>query len=95
MSWLVKKLPHNKVMRYSAATVILLILAAITSAQFDMSSMQRLQYSPCMAINRPDVRKELKLTKDQAKQVDQIEKDMYGALRPKNGQNDPNSLAAP
>jgi len=70
-------------MRRLAILVIFLSLVAAAIAQFGMGQMLS---SPFMCMSRPDIRKELKLTKDQNKQVDAIVKDVMASAR---NQSDP------
>lgn len=72
----------------------ILLLATCALAQFGLSSMSKMQSSPAMALLRTDIKKELKLRKDQESQINQIEKDLSSAMSPTRG-NDPTSLSSP
>src|SRR4051812_7534957 len=70
---------HPRMKRVFGA-FILCLLAAVCLAQFDMTSMAQMQAMPMVALSRVDVRKELKLSKDQAVAMDKITKSLMGSM---------------
>ncbi len=63
-------------------SIAFLGIATSAHAQFDMvSGMMDMQYHPPAVLMRPEIRKELKLSKEQAKQLDEIQKEMANSAR--------------
>lgn len=75
-------------------TILVLVVGpAICLARFDMSALLLSQASPVMAIQRADAKKELKLTRDQEKQITAIVRDFQGSTGA-HAANDANSLTS-
>lgn len=66
-------------MRYVLLFLIVFALSSVALGQFDMSGLGHMQSQPSMALQRGDIRKELKLTRAQNSQIDMIEKEVSSA----------------
>lgn len=67
-------------MRATVAVLSFLLLIAAAFAQFDLD-MAQMSARPSIALMRDDIRKELKLRKDQNSAISQIQKEMNLAMR--------------
>lgn len=67
-------------MRSVLLFLVVFVLSSTAAAQFDIAAMGRMQCQPSVAIQRADIRKELKLTKQQNSEVQKIEKDVSAAV---------------
>ena len=79
-------------MRRVLATFLLCLGAIHCFAQFDMASMTLMQSSTSAAMNRADIRKELKLSRDQDQAIAKVEKELMGGGKGPR-RNDPNAMA--
>jgi hypothetical protein len=68
---------HTETMKSVAFVLLLLPIVAVTQEMFGMGNMMS---APCMAIMRPEVKKELKLHGDQGKRVDEVMKATQKAM---------------
>jgi hypothetical protein len=60
----------------SITSLLVFICAAFGFAQMDLTDMMSMTSKPAFAIQRPDIKKELKLSKDQQKEISAIEKEL-------------------
>jgi hypothetical protein len=69
----------------SLVSLFLLVTAAFGFGQFDMTDLMTMQTKPALAIQRPDIKKELKLSKEQTKELARIEKELQKEMQTASG----------
>src|SRR3954471_11404585 len=80
----------------SALFVLLLFVSAHPAfGQFDMDSMLLMRTKPAIALTRADLKKELKLTKDQDASIGKIEKDLQAQMGGNNQTSINSAMAFP
>src|SRR5687768_3164250 len=77
-------------MRFALSLLVFTLLSAMALCQFEMMNMNKMTSRPSMALQRQDIKKELKLRKDQSSEIDKAIKELNKAM----GQANPNNMAS-